>query len=433
MSRILIEIHEGQVVRNLLENDLLRHLTAAGHTVLLVTPGARYPAFVQRYSLPGVEFDDLNLIFHARLSRMENYEEAVGKWLNRKGYYDLRRWLWQNVGAPRTIRRSTAEAALIARWKPDVVVATHLSQLYGRGLVAVARKRGIPTVGNLNSWDNAWKGLRTFPDTVTCWSDNNKQELIRLNGLEPKQIEVIGAPAFDAYCAPDGQWTRREFAERIGLDPERPILLFATLGQFSQQIDETNPLEVLLRAIDAQEIPGRPQVVLRMHPWSRDSYFLPYMHHPDVVISRYENYVPGLGWSPTRDEAILAGNLLKHADVVISPGSTMSIEPALFDTPTVVPVFNEYMPEVFEDYFEKTWIQQHFSRLYKNDWVPIVRSGTAMVEAVNHALSDKSWYHEGREHIRHEFLGPVDGSATERFAQIIMNAAKNGNQERINA
>ncbi|MEO8392404.1 MAG: glycosyltransferase [Chloroflexota bacterium] len=423
MSRILIEIHEGQIVRNLLENGLLRLLTAGGNQVLLVTPGARYPAFVERFSLPGVELRDLNLIFRAKLSRSENYEGALGKWLNRKGYHGLRRELWRRVGQPSAASHA-AEAALIDEWKPDVVVSTHLSQIYGRGLVAAARQRGIPTVGNLNSWDNAWKGLRIFPDTVTCWSDNNREELVRLNGLNPDQVRVIGAPAFDAYLAPDAQWSRADLCQRLGLEQNRPILLFATLGQFSQQIDETNPLEVLLRAVDAGSIPGRPQIILRMHPWSRDSYFAPFMRHEAVIVSRYENYVPGLGWSPTRDEAILAGNLLRHADVVISPGSTMSIEPALFDTPTVVPVFNEYMPEVFEDYFEQTWIKQHFSRLYQNDWLPIVRSGAEMVAAINHALSDKTWYHQGREHIREAILGSLDGKATERFAAVIVEACK---------
>src|SRR5690606_29255115 len=149
----------------------------------------------------------------------------------------------------------------------------------------------------------------------------------------------------------------------LGLDLERPVLLFATLGQFNQQIDETNPLERLLEAIDTGQIPGRPQVVLRLHPWSRAAYFARFASRPDVRLSRYENYVPGLGWTPTREETILAGNLLRHADVLLSPGSTMCIEAAIFDTPTVVPVFNDYMPEQFAAYFESTWLQQHFRRL----------------------------------------------------------------------
>ncbi len=424
MTRVLIEIHEGQIVRNLLENGLLTMLTAQGAEVLLVTPATRVPEFTTRYSGPGVQFRDLLLLSDSSLSRAENYEFALGKWLCQNGHIGLRRAVWQHWGQPMAVRRSGREKALITDWKPDVVVSTHLSQVYGRRLVAASRDMGIPTVGNVASWDNVWKGLRVRPETVTCWSANNRDEVCRLGAYLPEHVEIIGAPAFDSYFAPDAQWTREDLCARLGLDPARPFLVFATLGQFSQQIDETFPLKALLCAIEAGQIRGKPQVVLRMHPWSRDMYFKPYMSRSDVVVSRYETYVPGLGWSPTREEAILAGNLLRHAAVVVSPGSTMCIEPAIFDTPTVVPAFNDYMPEVFEKYFRQTWLNQHFGRLYKNDWVPIPRSNGDMIAAINRGLEDRTWYREGRRHIRDEFLGPLDGKATERLAQIIVRAAE---------
>lgn len=419
MKRILIEVHEGQVVRNLLENNLLSLITQQGCEVLLVTSGARVPAFVRRYQQPGVTFRDLNLI-STSLSRAENYEFAFSKWLAKRQWHSARRVLWEQWGEPTAARRAQRERQLLEEWKPDLVISTHLSQIYGRGLVAAARKMGIPTLGNLNSWDNAWKGLRIRPDVITCWSNNNVQEVSTLNAYKPEAVKVIGAPAFDPYFAPDAQWTREAFCSRLELNPERPILVFATLGQFSQQIDETNPLEVLLRAIDDSKIRNQPQVILRLHPWSRDTFFKPFIERSDVTVSRYENYIPGLGWAPTRDEVIMAGNLLKHADVVLSPGSTMSIEPAIFDTPTIVPVFNEYMPEVFDDYFKRTWINQHFGRLHKNNWIPIVRSADAMINAVNRALEDPAWYQDGRKKIREEFLGPLDGKATERFVETIL-------------
>jgi glycosyltransferase involved in cell wall biosynthesis len=420
MGRVLLEIHEGQIVRNLLENGLLGMLTAGENEVLILTPGARVPAFVERFARPHVAFE--HIAVEPSLSRWEKYEGVLGSRLNRQGRHRTRRGLWRRWGEAMAAR-APQEQALLARWKPDVVVSTHLSQVYGRGLVAAARRRGIPTVGNLMSWDNVWKGLRVRPDVVTCWSENNRQEVCDLAGYEADHVRVIGAPAFDAYLADDARWSRTQVCDRFGLDAARPLLLFATLGQFQQQIDETNPLEVLLRAIDAGTMTGRPQVVLRMHPWSREAYFARFMEHPDVRVSRYENYVPGLGWTPTRDEAVLAGNLLRHADVVVSPGSTMCIEAAIFDTPTVVPVFNEYMPEVFEAYFRRTWLEQHFRRLYKNDWVPVVRSGAAMIAAVSEALADRAVYREGRRCIREEFLGPLDGRATERLAAVILEEA----------
>jgi hypothetical protein len=49
-----------------------------------------------------------------------------------------------------------------------------------------------------------------------------------------------------------------------------------------------------------------------------------------------------------------------------------------------------------------------------------------MVAAVNKALFDRSWYREGRNKIREEFLGPLDGKATERLAEVILRVASAG-------
>ena len=423
MSLILMEIHEGQIVRNLLENQFLDRMLAQGAEVGIITPAARVSSLVSRYEGNSIRFYDLGLLDGTALAAWENYELALGKFLARSGYPGLRRSIWSRLIEPVVARRAKREQAFMKKLRPNVVVCTHVSQGYGRGLIATANQMGIPTIGNLNSWDNAWKGLRVRPRLVTCWSENNKEEICQKEAYLPEQVEVIGAPAFDAYCVQDGQWSRSELCARLGINPERPILLFATLGQFKQQIDETNPLEVLLRAIDAGVIPENSQVIVRLHPWSRETYFKSLLEHPAVNVSRYESYIPGLGWAPTRAEAILAGNLMRHADVVISPGSTMSIEPSIFDTPTVVPVFNEYMPEVYEKYFRETWLNQHFGRIYQHDWLPIARSGEEMITAIKHALADRAWYGEGRSHIRHEILGPLDGKATERFAGRILQLA----------
>lgn len=420
MPIIILEIHEGQIVRNLLENHLLTLLTDQKAEVLVVTSAARVPSFTSRYGADNISFYDLDLLESTNLTRWENYEFGLGQRLSQRGFHRLRRFLWRWVAEPRVARRAVRERAFLEKFKPDMVVSTHLSQTYGRGLIAAANQMGIPTLGNLNSWDNAWKGLKVRPKQITCWSENNKDELCSLASYSSDQVQVIGAPAFDAYFAMDAQWTRTELCARLGLDPDRPILLFATLGQFKQQIDETNPLEVILRSIDSGEILGNPQVIVRLHPWSKQAYFGSLLKHPCITVSRYENYIPGLTWTPTREEAILAGNLLHHADVVISPGSTMVVEAAIFDTPVVVPVFNEYMPEVFETYFHQTWLSQHFGRIYQNDWAPVIKNPDDMIIAINHALADPDWYRDGRRQIRKNILGPLDGKATARFASVVM-------------
>lgn len=278
-------------------------------------------------------------------------------------------------------------------------------------------------MGHLFSWDNAYRGLSSRPRRVTCWSEHNRRGLRALWGYPPERVEAIGAPALDAYLAADGVWSRVELCGELGLDPERPILLFASLGQIHTTIDETSPFEALLRGIDAGGVPGRPQVVLRLHPSSRAPYFSALTDRPDVVVSRYRGYVPGLSWYPERCEMIVAGNLFRHADVCISPGSTVTLESAIFDTPTVVPMFNEYMPDEYARFFKALWLERHFRPLIEEDLLILSRSPEELLEHVRRALAEPEWRREPRATIRERFLEPLDGRATEQFARVILETA----------
>jgi len=255
-----------------------------------------------------------------------------------------------------------------------------------------------------------------------------KENLVANGGFRAGQIEVIGAPAFDAYFDPDGIWSREELCNRMGLDPARPILLFATLGQLRQHWDETGTFRAFMAALDQASLAGPPQIVLRLHPLSVDYYFEEFRSRRDVVFSRYVRSCPGMRWWPSREEVILAGNLLRHADVCISPGSTMAVEAAIFDTPTVVPAFNPAIPEEFERYFRSSWLNQHLRFVVHEGQVPVASTPDQLVSALRKALADRSWLAEGRKAIRAHVLGPLDGRSTERLAGAVVEAAKRGRE-----
>jgi len=242
-------------------------------------------------------------------------------------------------------------------------------------------------------------------------------------GFAPDQIEIIGAPAFDAYVDPENVWSRERLCDALGLDSRRPVIVFATLGQMRKFFDETDAFGSLLDERDAGRIQADAQVVLRLHPSSHAQYFEAFKGRRDVVFSRYLGYCPGIRWWPSQEEVVLAGNLLRHADVCLSPGSTMAVEPAIFDTPTIVPIFNRYMPEEYGRFFDRFWMSRPFGVLAQRKLVPFVRSVDEMTEAVGRALADPSWMRKERGVIREELLGPLDGRSTERLAEATIRAA----------
>lgn len=422
--RLLTEVAEGRVASAIFGSGFLDHCLGLGAEVTVLTPAASYQPFLDRYKTPGVTFE--RIPFDTTVSgagRLVGWERRIGRRLIRAGMLRTRRRLWENIGARLAVKDAGPMLTLLDASPPDAFVSLDVNMGFGRGFVGACRRRGIPTVGNMFSWDHPFYEHPSRPDRIACWSEFTKSYLLSRSGFMEEQVEITGAPAYDAYVNPENEWSREELCQRLGLDSRRPILVFASLGQFAKYMDETDTFGALLEEIDAGRIPGEPQIVLRLHPVSREQYWHRFSDRQDVVWSRYIESLPGMRWWPSPDEVAEAANLLRHADVVLSPGSTMAIEPAIFDTPTIVPIFNRYMPEEFDRFFDQFWMSRHFAFLADNNLVPMVRSVGEMTEAICQALADRGWMRSERGVIRDQVLGPLDGRAAERLAHAAVEAA----------
>jgi hypothetical protein len=387
--------------------------------VTVFTEAVTVPQFVSEWSRPHVRFEPFypaeSTAWRSRAYRMRRRVARAKRPALMRGYA-----AWEER---RLYRPRPEHVEALRRTDPGVVVSTH-AHLYGETeLLAAAHSLGVPTLGLVRSWDNVHKGIHARPERLLVWNEINRDEVVHLEGYRPDHVEVIGAPQFDPYFAPDLLWPREKLAERFDLDAERPILLFATLGYFFPGFDETCWMDELVRLLDAGQLPGRPQVICRLHPWSRLEHFRKYEAHPDVRLSSVERYLPALTWYMTREDVIEVGNMLAHADVVITPGSTMTLEAAIFDRPTVVPIFHTYQPDRARNYFSTWALGKHFGRIADLDLVPIVRDAAGFGPAIARALEDPGWYREGRERLVRDYVPFTDGRSTERFVQAILRRA----------
>lgn len=416
---IAVSITEGRTVRDLFSNGLCDRLSDAGFGVTVFTEATGVPAFVREWARPGVEFVPFlpceSTSWRSRAFWMRRRVARLGS------QRLLGAWLAWEAGRFYTPRPAYVEQLREAR--STLLLATHAHLVAETELINAAHALDIPTLGVVRSWDNVYKGIRSRPRQLAVWNEINRREVIELEGYRAEDVQIVGASQFDPYFHADTLWPREKLTQHFGLDPTRPIILFASLGYFFPGFDETCWMDALLRLIDAGVLPGRPQVLCRLHPWSRLEHFQRYAHHPEVRLSYIDRYWPALTWYMTRDDVVLVANMLRHADVVITPGSTIILEAAIFDRPTLFPVFHPYQPERAQDYF-RTWVfTKHFERIERLGLVPIIRRAEDFAPAIRRCLAEPEWYREQRARLVADYVPFTDGRATERLAELAVHLA----------
>ena len=125
----------------------------------------------------------------------------------------------------------------------------------------------------------------------------------------------------------------------------------------------------------------------------------------------------------TRDDVVPMANMLHHADVVITPGSTITLEAAIFDRPTVVPVFHPYQPEPAQDYFSTCVLGRHFGRIRHLNLAPIIREREDFALTIVRCLTEPGWYRKQRVQLVREYMHFTDGRSTKRLVDLTVRIA----------
>ena len=196
---ILLTIIRSMTARNLLQNDFYRILRERFRIVIL-TPAASDPRFVEEFGHPNVRFEYFDEkshspadVFFLGLHKYLIYSKYIAlklrygiRALTRPEDLSLSRYyalsaLFIPLSKVRFLRelvrfidyqffqRAEVEEfmRLIDRERPSLVISTSISSNIESALIKAARKRGVPAVGMPKSWDNASRaGWRTKADIL---------------------------------------------------------------------------------------------------------------------------------------------------------------------------------------------------------------------------------------------------------------------------
>lgn len=309
---------------------------------------------------------------------------------------------------------------------PSLVVSTHPMLYHDYEVSTWGRRLGVQTIGVVKSWDNIQKGLSSHCHLLSVWNPVNKEEAIRLLGYRPDEVEINGTPSFDPYYHPAYEVAREEAITSLGLDPSRPVITLATSGPLDKEFygrDETHLVEDVLHMIRESPVLRGAQLVIRLHPASHLEFFWKYWNRPSIKIS-FASVMPGVMWCPNQQDLIEQTNLLRHSDVILTPGSSWVLEAAIFDTPTVVPAYSNLQPDHAAAQIARWTLTRHYKPLVENKWVSITRSYRETRTVIEEAFTNPKKYAPGRKAIIEQYVYYSDNRSSQRVAEWIANVAR---------
>jgi len=308
---------------------------------------------------------------------------------------------------------------------PDVIFCAHQRAVTAVPCLIAARQLGIPSATFVYSWDNLPKGRMAVPaDHYLLWSDLMRDEMRRYYPEKPEaSLHVCGTPQFEHYFNTTLFEEREPFLRRLGLDPARKLVLFSGDDMATSPFDPCY-LADLAAALRRLPETARPQICFRRCPADLSKRYQSVLEqYPEIVVSEPAWIDTGDGnWTqtvPTMDDVRLLCNLARHCNVVVNVGSTMAMDFAIFDNPTVFLAYDP--PPALSTPFRIADIYgyPHYKRFDQLQPVHWAKSAATLGEIVMHALAHPQEKAEARRRwVEAQVCQPMD-QASERLVAAL--------------
>ncbi len=303
-KRIFISADHGLAIVYFLQSDVVKSLIAGGAEVVLLANDALVEQIQKRFGQPGLIIEGLCLqqaqdyfksVSHGRQWWLDFLRragasnrinlEAVDSYFNqvkseahprRKLLFPimqlavaiLRRARWARRRLLKAQSRFTPSiyADLFDKYQPDLVVASTPGWRFDRYLLREAAARNIPTASVIVGWDNTSSySLPGAPvDWITCWSEIQKDELVKTADWHPDRVNIGGIPSYDGYFNKEWLLPREEYFKSHNLDPKRKLISYASsFITFSPNIQN---IEALAELLTGDQLAEPSQLLVRLHP-----------------------------------------------------------------------------------------------------------------------------------------------------------------------
>lgn len=465
-SHIVLIIPRGEAVRNFLYSDTIKILSEnARITVLTVVDDMRFIQHFEKYTDKIIKLENPQERYFVKILRLLIHE-AHFKWL----WSEVAKNVWEirdeNANtlvkkikarlikllvlplANRAVLRLLTKLDQYFSWKfrnddyfvdlfrelkPDLIFnGSHIHGVAGELPVKIAHKMGIKTAGFIFSWDNLTSRSRIFVpyDYYFVWHENMKTQLLEIYPeIQPKRVKITGTPQFDFHFKEEFEWTKEQLCEKIGVDSERPIVLY-TAGIDRHFPEEHRTVQYISEILGKIDINPKPQMVVRTYvkgtSKEMQSFVQNGLPHTTFIDTDWDEKF----YTPSYDDLFVYTNLIRYCVLGINAASTVSLELMMFDKPVINLGFDPPGGKITNAF---RWIRHLKFDHYK----PVVESGAVLTamkpedlsDMILHSIRNPKSLAKERQKFLSEFFKPnLNGIAGAKVAEELLNlmAQKNG-------
>lgn len=349
----------------------------------------------------------------AKFEQDKNFFDYIAsRFVGLAGRFRVVRWLFRFVYD--RLDPGSEFDGLFKRFRPSLLFATDVYELADVRIMRAARRLGVKTIGMVRSWDNPTSKtiLNFIPDYVVVNAGRIRDEAIKYGDVPAERIFVSGVPHYDRYLDRHERTPRREFCQKFGLGPDRPVILFTPPSDRYLQHDPVTP--IVLKALETSGV----QVLVRM-PLVGSSELVGLTPPPDVVFDLPSNSPDFVDVHLDSAADRHLADSIWHSSLVITWASTMVIDAAAFDKPIILVGFDaSHRPygRSIQQYYD----YDHQRAIILSGGVRLANTPEELIRLVSCYLADPALDKAGREKIRNDYCGRLDGRAGERLGKFLL-------------
>lgn len=323
-------------------------------------------------------------------------------------------------------------------YMPDMVILSALCGFeFNEFFAREAIHNKVPVCSVILSWDNtSGMGMPGYnAEHIIAWSKNMRKELIELNDIKRENIFVGGVAHFDSYFQKDNLLNKILLFERLGLNIGKKTIFYATK---SPKRFPWGPelLEEIALLIKKGEILKNTQVIVRIHPLhyrtrQGNMIFKNIIQKYEKIGATYDHVIINtpktssqkIDFDLAESETRLVSSILAHSDVMINMFSTMVLEAAIFQLPSINMCIRDKCKadlgksrqDIMVDY-----VQTHNQRVIQTGGVRTVFTMKELCKAINLYLKKPHLDRKKRDIIVENEIGPYPGKAGDYIGTYIV-------------